>query len=241
MYVASGAKYIRAAMRSADSVRRHCPDLPIHLFADWERHGFAFGADAAPFTSVASIDNPHRRSKVDHLARSPFARTLYLDTDTVVKGDVRPVFELLDRFDMALAHAHRRARPSVQWQTAVPAAYPQFNAGVILFRNTPAVSALLEDWSRAYAMAGFAEDQPTLRELLWLSDLRVATLPPEYNVRFLKHHLLWYPDEATTRILHHARYHDGPLWLLRRWVRLAKRAGRRLVQASPHPLPSDKR
>ena len=32
LYIAAGTKYIRAAVRSAESVRKHCPGLAIHLF-----------------------------------------------------------------------------------------------------------------------------------------------------------------------------------------------------------------
>ena len=72
LYIATGAKFIRAAVHSAKSVRRHCPGLLIHLHADWQRHGFDFGASPFPFTSVDTIERPHRRSKVDLMAFTPF-------------------------------------------------------------------------------------------------------------------------------------------------------------------------
>jgi hypothetical protein len=234
LYVAAGAKYIRAAVRSAESIRTHCPGLSTHLYADWESHGFDFRASPYPFSSVASIEHPHRRSKVDYLARTPFDRTLYLDTDTALNADVGGMFEILDRFDIALCHAHlrhteARLRP---WRSSLPNAFPEYNSGVMLFRRTPAVLAFLEDWRRHYHAAGFPEDQVTLRELLWLSGLRIATLPPEYNVRFFKYHLLWSGAEASTQIFHLRRLHDGRLWLLRKWVR---RLGRPLVRMGIDP------
>lgn len=233
LYVATGRKYIQAAIRSAETVRQYAPGLPIHLYADWPQHGFTFDVSASPFTTVAPIDHPHPRSKVDYLAKTPFGRTLYLDTDTALTDDVRDVFALLDRFDMAMAHAHRRDRGHERFRTTVPPAYPQFNSGVMLFRRSPKVLALFEEWSRAYKAAGVRQDQPTLREILWECDLRVATLAPEYNVRFLKYHLLWYPNEARTRILHHPRFHDGSFWWVRRSMRHAYRLTQRIVRHSP--------
>jgi hypothetical protein len=234
LYVATGAKYIRAAIHSAETVREHSPGLATHLYADWQRHGFDFHASPRPFTSVASIERPHRRSKVDYIPRTPFDRTLFLDTDTALNADVRGLFQILDRFDIAIAHAHRRnaavrLRP---WRIQLPQAFPQFNAGVILYRRTPAVDAFLEDWRRSFHEAGFQQDQITLRELLWLSDLRIATLPPEFNVRFIKYHFLWAKEEAISQIFHRRRYHDGRWWVLNKWLR---RLGRPLVRMGIDP------
>ena len=234
LYIATGAKFIRAAVHSATSVRRHCPGLPIHLHADWPRHGFDFSTSPYPFTSVETIERPHRRSKVDLMARTPFARTLFLDTDTEVNEDIRGLFQVLDRFDIALTHAHRRnaAIRLRSWRIELPHAFPQFNSGVLLFRRTPEVQRFLGDWARAFHEAGDGQDQLTLRELLWLTDLRIATLPPEYNVLFLKYHYLWSATEATSKIFHHRRYHDGPFWFLRKW---AKKLGRPLVRMGIDP------
>ena len=164
LYIATGRKFIRAAMHSATSVRRHCPGLPIHPHADWQRHGFDFATSPYPFTSVETIERPHRRSKVDLMARTPFARTLFLDADTEVNEDVRGLFQVLDRFDLALTHAHLR------------------NAAV-----------RLRPWRIEY---------------------------------------FWSSAEATSKILHHRRYHDGPFWFLRTW---AKTLWRPLVRLGIDP------
>lgn len=217
LFVATGKRYIRAAVQAARSVPKFSPGLPVHLFADYRQHGFDFDSDPAPFTSVGNIPEPHRRSKIDYLPLTPFERTLYLDTDTALNADIRDLFQILDRFDLALCHAHRRNEGvrTRAWHTEIPGAFPQFNSGVFLYRRTPAVLDLLHQWSDAYHQAGFPQDQTTLRELIWLSDLRIATLPPEYNVRFMKYHYLWTHSEATTQIFHLRRFHDGRLWFIK--------------------------
>lgn len=201
VYVATGAEHIASANRSVRSVRRHSPNLPVALFTDAK----ALGVAVSPlFDQVIDLVRPHPRSKVDCLWQSPFERTVYLDSDTEVVADISGMHEILDRFDIALAHAHARYRPATRasWTTAIPETFPQFNSGVIAFRGTEATRALLKDWSEAYASAGFVKDQVTLRELLWRSDLRIATLPPEYNVRYRKYLVMWRNDEALPRILH---------------------------------------
>jgi hypothetical protein len=222
LYIAAGRRFIRAAIRSAGFVRKHSPDLPIHLFANWRDWGYDFEHDPAPFTSVGEIESPHYRSKVDYSIRTPFERTLYLDADTRVLSDIRPVFDLLDRFDLALAHAPNRVTRLTTWRTTLPHAFPQFNAGVFLYKSSPAVMALLREWVESFHTAGFRSDQITLRELLWLSDLRIATLPPEYNLRYNKYRWLWGRREARPVILHLPQYVRGPLWFLYPWITMVR-------------------
>ena len=133
-----------------------------------------------------------------------FQRTLYLDTDIRVVADISEMFDILDRFDIAIAHAHARNRKETKtvWHFHIPDAFPQMNGGVLLFRSSPTVLDLLRAWQRAYHSAGFAKDQVTLRELLWLSDLRLHILPPEYNIRYERYLSFWEAREAIPRILH---------------------------------------
>jgi hypothetical protein len=142
------------------------------------------------------------------------------------------MFQVMERFDIALNQAFRRNDPNRlgTWRIALPQAFPQHNGGVILYRKTPEVIHFLENWSHYFKEAGFEQDQMTLRELLWLSDLRIATLPPEYNVRYIKYHYLWSKSEATTKIFHLQRLHSGWFrWVTRpvyrRTLKLLKRLG----------------
>ena len=213
VYVATGENHLRAAIRSAQSVCKRCPDLLIHLFADAKPEKFMAGAPS-PFHSCAGIENPHPRSKVDCLFHSPYDETLYLDADTEVVADIREVFILLEKFDMALAHHAIRNTPTFSWKRELPPSFPEFNSGVILFRKNPGVIGLLQAWSQAYHEAGFGPDQITLRELLWESNLKLALLPPEYNTLMLKYPLIWRKGEAIPKIRHFRKYYEGRLWLL---------------------------
>ena len=223
-------------MRSAYTVRQHCPQLPIHLFADYQNYDFKFDQSPHPFSSLGQIDQPHRRSKVEYLAQTPFERTLYLDSDTRLNADILSMFALLERFDIALAHAHWRNHPvtAQQWRHNIPSAFPQFNSGVMLYRVRSTTLQLLNDWQAAFKEAGFAQDQVTLRELLWQSDLRIATLPPEYNVRFVKYHYLWSKTEAKTKIFHLQKYQDGTFWFVKSFARRLARSLLKFLRINPH-------
>ena len=119
LYVATGAAHTAAARASAASVRATNPWLGVAIYTDQ--------AIAGPeFDSVAPVAAPHIRAKVDYLPETPFAETLYLDTDTRVLGDLGDLFRLLERFDLALAQrAHVPASPApAVWRHAVPSSFP---------------------------------------------------------------------------------------------------------------------
>ena len=221
LYITYGEKYVRAAIRSAQSARLHSPDLGMHLWVDKPCYDlFDLASNPAPFTSVGIIEHPHRRSKVDYISQTPFERTLYMDSDTTVAQDISEVFGVLERFDIGAIHAMRRngERANEFWTKPITPAYPHFNGGIILYRNTPKVLALLKAWGEAFAKSGSQHDQATLRELLWDSDLQVATLPPEYNVRYMKYKYLWGKSEATPMIYHLKSYHRDPLQMKLIWT-----------------------
>jgi hypothetical protein len=221
LYIAAGKKYIKAAILSAQTVHEKSPKLKIALFADWQQNGFSRETDLAIFDYVESIDNPHRRSKVDIMGKTPFDETLYLDTDTRIVEDIEPMFDVLQRFDLALCHAHRRKHPITNkvWRIQFPSSYPQFNSGVVLYTKNEKTMLFFEQWKTNFYAAGYPQDQITLRETLWNSALRVYTLPPEYNVRFWKYLYLWGRNEVTPRILHMQKFHDGNLWFLKNWAK----------------------
>ncbi len=204
LYVATGAGHIAAARDSARSVRCTNPDLRVAIFADSSEVG-------PEFDIVEPIERAHVRSKVDYLGRSPFAETLYLDTDTRVLGDLADLFCLLHRFPLAAAHRVRDTgrRPASGEVEPVPRAFPQHNSGVLLYRGSPEVQAFLEAWRAEYHRAGVLADQVSFRRVLWESDLRVAVLPPRFNTRRYN----WFDRLLSRRpdpvILHTNRFHPS--------------------------------
>jgi len=214
IYIVTGHKYFNSAIQSAKSVRKYSPKLKIHIFTD-EGNIKLLSGYGELISSFGQIKNPHNRSKVDYLFKTPFVRTLYLDSDTRICAPIDDVFELFDHFDIALAHAHRRYNPKTTsiWRETIPQSFPQFNGGVIAYELTPKVHNFLESWSNAYHESEFDKDQVTLRELLWLSDLRIATLPPEYNLRFKKYLKIWEGDEAQPKILHFGEFLEDEIKL----------------------------
>jgi hypothetical protein len=182
IYVATRAEaYVQQAAISARSVKAVTADLPVVLFTDQP-------APDATFDAVVSIEScgDGYRDKLLCMSQTPFEQTLFLDADTYVVGDLQDLYRLLDHFDLGAAHAPNRVVLDLD---EVPLSYPELNTGVIPYRQSPAVAQLLAAWVQIYdshrARHPRSYDQPAFRQALYLNDdVRVATLPPEYNCRF---------------------------------------------------------
>ena len=204
LFIATREHFIRAANDAARSIREVMPKFEIDIYCDQPEH-----LEEGLFDRVELIVEPHRRSKVDYLSETRFERTIYLDTDIRVIEDVSDLFDLGERFDLAIAHAHARnqLRTTETWRKELPASFPQFNGGVIFYNSgKPEVIDFMQQWKEAYHTAGFEKDQVTLRELLWDSELRIHALPPEYNIRYERYLKFWKENEAKPKILHFKRF-----------------------------------
>lgn len=182
IYIAFGKRYVDEAVYSAESLKQH-NNLPVTLFTDVD-------VSSPYIDNVVKITPQHKRAKVDFISDSPYERTLYLDSDTKVVRDLSELFEILDRFDVAGTHDH--SRKTHRWASKVPAyaqipyPFPEYNGGVLLFRQNEAVKGFLSEWQKLFHENKHltnGQDQATLRISLWRSNVMLHTLPPEFNVR----------------------------------------------------------
>lgn len=209
LYVATGTRHTDEMLRSAHSLRKQMPGLPIVLYTDRNP------VDAQIFTEIRKMDQPlySFEDKIGPLKESPFERTVLLDTDTYVCASVGDLFEILDRFDLAASHApFRHDRPF-----ATPNCFCELNTGVLAYRKTPEVLFLFDHWLRLYResveMTGIREsDQHAFRQALYESSVRLYVLPPEYNLRTVMPGFL---GRGAVKILHGRGI---PMERMERWV-----------------------
>jgi hypothetical protein len=191
VYVATGDRYIAEARQSARSCRLHMPACRLLLLTPdaVESDGFD---EVIPFGG--GIKDPFEL-KIAGMAAVPEERFVFLDTDTYALDSVEDIGDVLDRFDLAAAQAPVRLQSYLWPETArflvgAPPCFPEFNTGVIAFKRGPAVAEVLGNWLALYREhAGEVppprtQDQASFREVAYMSGLRLATLPPEYNCRF---------------------------------------------------------
>jgi hypothetical protein len=188
VYSGTGDFYIAEAIRSARSSLRH-NKLPHVIFASAD----ADGGEGLTVARFEPSGNPYR-DKIANMRRSPFERTIYLDSDTFVVDEIGHVMRLLDRYDMAVAFA-----PGYRGldDPEVPKAFYEFNTGVLAWRSSERMNAFLRDWEETYAAwlqedafpgarkasRGRRADQPAFRHCAWKHDIHVFALGQEYNFR----------------------------------------------------------
>jgi hypothetical protein len=187
LYIAFGHSFTLEGIMSYKSLRRYMPDIPVCFMTD------------AP-ESLADIEDPslitvkivpqHIRSKVDFVGLTPFRKTLYLDSDTLIVRDVSDIFQSLDRFDVALTHDYARKRTKysniVPEYERIPYAFSEVNGGVFGFNANKRTEDFLQLW-KEYFYKYFQQtngwDQVSLRISLWESDVKLFHMPFEYNIR----------------------------------------------------------
>lgn len=198
----TGPEYTALARQAVLTIRESCPGYPVDLFTDSVE-------DIPEFDQVHKVGKDWHRPKMEALFRSRFERTIYLDADLFVVADLGDVFDLLEKFDFAAAQDQDRngKHANRTWTRPIPAAYPQFNGGVMGVRKSPETDAFLRNWEHQVFTAGAPRDQPALRELLYDSDLRVATLPAEYNLHAIRHLGSWTSMDCAPRVVHHHWLH----------------------------------
>jgi hypothetical protein len=203
VYIATGERFLVEAKASVASLKQHMPTARTCCFTD--------DLDKARpyFDDVKLISSPYRNffEKIPPLSLTPFDRTIFVDTDTIFAADMNDVFELLLRFEIAIA-----SDPFFCGPREIPACFSHLNTGLIAYQNTDRVRAFFQNWFTDYKQEFDAavdknacHDQFSFQRALYESDLRLYVLPTEYNFRIVCPQLvrLWAPVKMM-----HARGRD---------------------------------
>ncbi len=191
--------YVAEAFLSAASARDYAPELPITLFTDLPDLPFcrspAF-TEVRPLTTRRSYQSLWAEGQLDRvrsLRQSPYEYTLHLDSDTrVMTPEFMTLFGRLQDIDIGMAIC----QPDVS-KCAQLTGRPMFNVGMILFRHSPPVQALLAGWEELTrqnfelgnqplppptAVTAHLADPEQRREVLFMDQTSlVELLSPEVN------------------------------------------------------------
>lgn len=134
--------------------------------------------------------------------KSPFKRTIWIDVDCEVRGQITPLFEYASATP-GLAMARE--------QIYVIESHQMYNSGVIVFsQNHP----LIEEWADTCLTQSqhFSGDQEVLSQIIAKKQIQIGELHPCYNWSRLK------PDSQDTVIQHwHGTYGK---WVIRNQIDL---------------------
>lgn len=210
IYVALGASYLAMAMTSALSLRLTNPTVPYSVVTNVRPEPPAvpwFGSqDRWIHLELPDDENRAVKTRIDRFAIEE--RSLYLDADTLVAGDLGFLDFELHHFDVlaypelrrtggdhgapALLDSRWRLNDGVVW-----------NGGVIGFRRSVGSTDLFERWNHHFVELGLTIDQPALVQALHTTVARIHPL----GVRFNTTESTGDPDRSVT-ILHYKRRGD---------------------------------
>lgn len=194
--------YKRIAEDAARSLRAVLPSAQIDLFSDCP-------CSNPVFDQVHIIAGDTHRPKFKALCDSRFDRTIYLDAYLRVLADISDIFDVLERFDIAMVQDQYRNNVNSlkTWRLPMSNCFPQLNSGVIAIRKTEKTRQLMQDVDHALRSENLHHDQPIIRVLLYQSDLHICVLPPEYNL--MAHRLVeaWDHYHCAPRVLHRSDFH----------------------------------
>lgn len=184
LYIAFNKNFLDEAILSALSLKRNTKKK-IAILTNINDHRLN-----NIFDFIGIINPSNIRSKVDFVSKSPFKKTIYLDSDTFIKNNIDDIFEILNNFDVVgcidSARKRKYISDKIPEYSQIPYGFSEINGGVLGFRSNKKVIFFLETWKIfffKYLKETSGWDQPSLRIALWNSKVKLHTLPPEYNVR----------------------------------------------------------
>lgn len=147
VYVASlSSAYYKAAVDSAISLRDHYPKAEITLFT---HEKFLKQSDRKFFSNVVTGIPIHSRAKMWGMARSPYEKTLYIDSDTEIRSEnIKNVFDILEdndiMFTKIIPHVSKSRRIDSQNEL-------EYHGGIILYNTKKLTVDLINEWYELYA------------------------------------------------------------------------------------------
>jgi hypothetical protein len=182
-------KYVKEAEASAKSFRLNTTDTKFILYTD-------LNIKSSNFDEIIKIPNlipggltskdwcegkNYFKTKIDILKNSPYELNVYSDGDIKPLVNVDQIFSLLEKFDLAVAHDSCR---SSKWSDLlnIPLCYPDFNCGLIFYKKSSTME-FFNEWSKNFEKYPQPHDQPSFRKTAWDNPMKIATLPPEFNIR----------------------------------------------------------
>src|SRR5215469_15445289 len=185
--VTQNERYLNLLRTSLESLKTAMPELPVTVFSQ-----FPFQSPHVDEVRMVEPTTDGFYDKARLMLESPYRRTIFIDADVYVVKPFYELFALLDRFDCAATHEEYL---NTDWynnwpRPDIPSSYPEFNTGILVYRQSAAMDQVLKDWSGLYKK--YLEetpdrptnDQPFFRAAAYYGDARIATLGREYNCKF---------------------------------------------------------
>lgn len=185
LVVGDDLKYVREFEKSYNSLREHYSG-PVSIITNCEID--------IPDVNVIDVKSSAQDwqsgllNKPKHLYSSPYRKTVFLDTDTIILDNFNELFDLLDHFDICAALSPVDFHwPSVNGKKLI--GYLPYNTGVLAYNTSGKCKKVFSDWYKLYEnylqhdLPRYFNDQTPFNESVLKNKAQVCTLPNNYNLR----------------------------------------------------------
>lgn len=194
VYACTHDAWLEETIRSASSVQKVMPDLERELYIPENLLPAHQAILENTFTKVIPLQRVsfRHRPRFDACLMTTLDQAIFIDGDTLILEPVYELFQVLDDFDVALGldpHLHHPKALDQNLHSYLPTvsmAVAEFNAGLIVANNTEKFRQFIKFWMELFNICltrQYGMDQVSLRVALAKSDLRIATLPNNYNFK----------------------------------------------------------
>jgi hypothetical protein len=187
--------YLEAALISAMALRQQEPEIPITLICDHPLlkllplQDFRITPRFLERGEIGEHAFSSRQIKTRLNTFSPYQETLFLDADILPFQPIDALWDYLAQSDLAMVldrlplvslcdHVAQDEKTYTVQQLSKDAA--QFNSGVMLWRDTPAVQMLFEQWYEEWCKFQ-RHDQLALVRAIHQTKIAITELPKSYN------------------------------------------------------------
>jgi len=204
VYVAFSYEYFVMAMSSLRSLRQHNKKLSVTIITDIDAGALVrdFGfCEKVEFVVVTDDSKTDRFYKIKNYLFVRNRKVVYLDADTLINGDLQPLFDVLDRVDMAAFPLPMP--PEVigipdEVNNANLVGY--WNSGVLAYQNDEKARSFFDEWWSNYVNLGIHADQPSLAYTINYSSINVRCLSYAFNAILNTSYLRFFGGRRPERI-----------------------------------------
>lgn len=205
LYVANGSKFIDEALISLKSLRRFNSE-PVALICTPDLYQKNLEEKFDKIITVPEMERQLYLAKIIGLQHTPFDKTIFLDADTFITDKISELFGLLEIMDFATT-AEQKIHTSKKKDIPFRNFFPEFNTGVIVFKNNSVMQKIFEDWLDYCLSISLKADMPGLREAVIknFKEVHFSILPDCYNEHGFATMLILYNK---VKIIHERMYYE---------------------------------
>ena len=188
-HVFDSYEFVEECIYSLKTFKKFHPEIPATLFTNLAIKD----AHKKYFENIVTINVilPRFVYKVFCLQQSLYDYTLYLDGDTEIRQSVHELFDFLDYYDFIFTRAIDFDFTKTPYQFKNYIDEKHCNAGIMLFKNSPAGNSFIDNW---FDVSKSVEFERTVGEKTFMSYddqmalnylLRDVNYPQQINLRVL--------------------------------------------------------